>query len=328
MTEKAVVFSSIHEIQHRASFRDNQEISPENFQSLVGRYRFDEEVICQVKTAKGFCHQKHKVGWVGKTNDGTEVLIGGHCAGIYFRADRRFVMETKRINKEIEHEKLKNKITEYRSNVLVLNQKLKVMRDELIEVRKKMSTFYKSVPNVILKFVYEAQKNQNWDVIVDVLDRSVHRHQDEWIIHKLSTLKPISPIENALGTIGRLKFVSEKYEELCKIDLNTLSTPKMKQYVDALSRIDEVEKESFRLKREAKFFFESRNLDFFLYICDDYEEKFLTVRSILAVTDAKVSSDAHINLRINRIVERVEKSLGGSQVRKNQISLKYRHSQR
>ncbi|HHM2118026.1 TPA: hypothetical protein ACRG4Q_005623, partial [Klebsiella pneumoniae] len=90
MAEKAIYFSSYNEIEKRASFNSEQEISPDNFKSLVGMYRFDENVICQVRTKKGICHQKHKNGWLGITNDGVEALIGGHCASEYFKADNSF----------------------------------------------------------------------------------------------------------------------------------------------------------------------------------------------------------------------------------------------
>ncbi len=52
MAEKAIYFSSYNEIEKRASFNSEQEISPDNFKSLVGMYRFDENVICQVRTKK------------------------------------------------------------------------------------------------------------------------------------------------------------------------------------------------------------------------------------------------------------------------------------
>ncbi|MCP6669204.1 hypothetical protein NL517_27795, partial [Klebsiella pneumoniae] len=45
MAEKAIYFSSYNEIEKRASFNSEQEISPDNFKSLVGMYRFDENVI-------------------------------------------------------------------------------------------------------------------------------------------------------------------------------------------------------------------------------------------------------------------------------------------
>ncbi|HHM1133002.1 TPA: hypothetical protein ACRG2Y_005686, partial [Klebsiella pneumoniae] len=102
MAEKAIYFSSYNEIEKRASFNSEQEISPDNFKSLVGMYRFDENVICQVRTKKGICHQKHKNGWLGITNDGVEALIGGHCASEYFKADNSFRLEKKRVESEIE----------------------------------------------------------------------------------------------------------------------------------------------------------------------------------------------------------------------------------
>lgn len=66
MAEKAIYFSSYNEIEKRASFNSEQEISPDNFKSLVGMYRFDENVICQVRTKKEFAIKTQK--WLAWNN--------------------------------------------------------------------------------------------------------------------------------------------------------------------------------------------------------------------------------------------------------------------
>ncbi len=66
MAEKAIYFSSYNEIEKRASFNSEQEISPDNFKSLVGMYRFDENVICQVRTKRNLPSKTQK--WLAWNN--------------------------------------------------------------------------------------------------------------------------------------------------------------------------------------------------------------------------------------------------------------------
>lgn len=54
MLGKSEFFSSFIEIEKRPEFSPDQEISPDNFKELVGEYRLDEDVICQVRTKKVF----------------------------------------------------------------------------------------------------------------------------------------------------------------------------------------------------------------------------------------------------------------------------------
>ncbi|HHR6439502.1 TPA: hypothetical protein ACS777_000173 [Providencia alcalifaciens] len=169
MTEKSMFFYNATEIESRPSYNPTQEISPENFHALIGMYRFDDDVICQVRTSSGICHQKHKSGWLGVTHEGDEAYIGGHCAKKYFRADSRFKLEKNRVKSEIERNTALNKIEEYLSNKSILKENLSNLRSQLIDVRKELDLFYKTFPGGVLRFIDGAQRTGNWSIMVDVL---------------------------------------------------------------------------------------------------------------------------------------------------------------
>ena len=120
----------------------------------------DEDVICQVKGHKGICHQKHRAGWLGVTNDGFEVLIGGHCARNYFKADKSFALERKRVRKEIDRKIALYKLEEYRKNTLSISDELSGLRQEIIDTRVKLDQIHKLFPNAVLSFIENAQKIQ------------------------------------------------------------------------------------------------------------------------------------------------------------------------
>lgn len=63
-------------------------------------------------------------------------------------------------------------------------------------------------------------------------------------------------------------------------------------------------------------FIKHGNLDSLIYVCDDEEEQFLTVKAIMSMTGAKVSSDGHIKLRLRRIHDRYKQQFNGKKIRK------------
>ncbi|MCC8378806.1 hypothetical protein [Xenorhabdus sp. PB30.3] len=326
MSEKSEFFSSFIEIENRPAFSNEQEISPENFKELIGQYKFDEDVACQVKGHKGICHQNHKSGWLGITTDGKEALIGGHCARNYFKADKNFILERKRVKKEIERKKTLDKIQEYRSQVLIWNEELSNLRFNLIETREKAALFYKIFPNVVLQFIYNAQKNKNWEIKIDILKKphaDIEKNKSQWVVGTLCNLKPIPTMQKIISLMNNIKYLIDTYHEVCSLKPEEIKTPRLKRIHEILSEKENYENECNLYKNEIKFFLEPKNLDALIYVCNDSEEEFLTTKSILSISNAKVSSEAHINLRIKRIKERTEKQFGGYKIRKNQIIEKY-----
>ena len=95
MTTCSERFLSYDDICKRPAFDQNYEISPDNFHKLIGKYSFKERHICQVRTNKGICRQKHNNGWLGVSLEGVEALIGCDCAVNYFSAHNDFIREKK-----------------------------------------------------------------------------------------------------------------------------------------------------------------------------------------------------------------------------------------
>ncbi|MGS0635648.1 hypothetical protein [Citrobacter sp. VF227] len=327
MSDKTEYFSKYFEIGNRKSFSSKQEISPENFKELIGYYELDEDVSCQVKTKRGFCRKNHKTGWLGVTVDGVEALIGGHCAKTYFKADMRFSMETKRIKTELERRDYVTELQNYKINADVILEELSNLRANLITVRKIVDVVYKTMPNSVLRFLESGQRTNNWAVNVDVLYPAKNDDQKStWQVHALTSLKSISTTREIISLITKVKFLIGIVEEFKKIDISELPTPKLRYYTNEIREKIDYEKRYGRFVNETKKFIESKNLDLLLFVCDDYEEQFLTVKSIFKITGSKVQSDAHIRLRIKRVEERVSKLFNNHPVRVNQQVIKYKNN--
>lgn len=325
MAEKSEFFSNFIEIEKRPFFSLEHEINPDDFKELVGEYRLDEDVVCQVKGDKGICHQKHKNGWLGVTKDGFEVLIGGDCARTYFKADRVFAYERKRVRKELDREKALHKLNEYRKNVLIFTSEISSLRKDIIDARIKFDQVHKLFPEVILTFIDNAQKTRNWDINVDVLQgyRDDENGTQKWAVSSLGRLKTLPNKYELYGLIRRLKYISETFEQACQVNVEDLKTPKLKKIVEALNEKEEIEKKTRDLINDVSMFVDTKNLEPLIYLCDNDEDEFITTKSIMILTNSKVSTEGHIRLRLRRIKERIERQFDGKLVRKNQLIEKF-----
>lgn len=319
MAKSSEFFTSLSDIDNRPAFSPEHEISPENFKQLVGEYHLEEEAICQVKANNGVCHQKHRKGWLGVTQDGYEVLIGGHCARNYFKADRTFALERNRVRKEIERVKALYKLAEYQSNAALLNSEIAMLRQTLIDARVNLSPVYKLLPNSALRHIESAQRTRNWEIRVDVQQENLHEQKQRWVTTTLGRLKPAPYMYEVIGLMNRVKGLSETFIEVSNCKPDEIATPKLKRILDILGQKEELEKASASLHKEVIQFIDAKNLDMLIYIADDSEEEYLMVKAIMEITGAKVSSEGHVNLRLRRIKERAAIQLGAVEVRKNQL---------
>ncbi|TYL41602.1 MULTISPECIES: hypothetical protein [Dickeya] len=327
MSDKTEYFSKYFEIEDRKSFSSEQEISPENFKALVGYYELDGNVSCQVKTKRGFCRKNHKIGWLGVTVDGVEALIGGHCAKTYFKADMRFSLEKKRITSELDRRRYISELQPYHDNIEAFITELDKLKTNLINVRKVLSIIYNTMPDIVLRFIETAQRTNNWELNVDVLYPAKNEEQrPQWQVHTLSTLKSISTLREIISLIARVKILAEKFSNFREADLYDLPTPKLKYYANEFREKLDYERLSLILTNETKKFIDPKNLYLLLFVCDEYEDKFTTVKSVFGITGSKVQSDAHVNLRIRKIEERISKMFNNYPVRANKQVVKYKNN--
>ncbi|WP_037433180.1 hypothetical protein [Serratia plymuthica] len=319
MAKSSEFFTSLSDIDIRPAFSPDHEVGPDNFKQLVGAYHLEEEAICQVKARNGICHQKHRKGWLGVTLDGHEVLIGGHCARNYFKADKTFALERNRVSKEIERVKALHKLSKYQGNAALLSAEIATLRQTLIDTRVNLASVYKLLPNSAQRHIENAQRTRNWDIRVDVQQENLHEQKHRWIAITLGRLKPVPYMYEVIGLMNKVKELSETFTDVGKCKPDEIATPKLKRILDILSQKEELEKASASLYKEVIQFINAKNLEMLVYVADDSEEEYLTVKAIMDITGAKVSSEGHVNLRLRRIKERTAIQLGATEVRKNQL---------
>ncbi|EFG7433702.1 MULTISPECIES: hypothetical protein [Citrobacter] len=272
------------------------------------------------------CHQKHKSGWLGVTADGFEVLIGGHCARKYFKADKSFTNERNRVRKEIDRKKALHKLKDYRDKSLIMNEELSYLRATIINTRVILDQILKSFPNAVLSFITTAQKTHSWDIKIDVLQKFNDDNNPIWVTSSLGNLKSLPYMYEVISLMTQAKSLAEKFSEACSLNPEDLSTPKLKRIIETLNDKDDLIKSATSLSQEVTRFIDTKNLELLIFVCDNYEEEFLATRAIMAISGAKVSTDRHVNLRLRRIKDKTTKLFDGKLIRKNQIVEKFQRS--
>ena len=278
------------------------------------------------KALNGVCHQKHKSGWLGVTADGFEVLIGGHCARKYFKADKSFTNERNRVRKEIDRKKALHKLKDYRDKSLIMNEELSYLRATIINTRVILDQILKSFPNAVLSFITTAQKTHSWDIKIDVLQKFNDDNNPIWVTSSLGNLKSLPYMYEVISLMTQAKSLAEKFSEACSLNPEDLSTPKLKRIIETLNDKDDLIKSATSLSQEVTRFIDTKNLELLIFVCDNYEEEFLATRAIMAISGAKVSTDRHVNLRLRRIKDKTTKLFDGKLIRKNQIVEKFQRS--
>lgn len=74
----------------------------------------------------------------------------------------------KRVESEIERRLAVEKLRGYIFGEKDYPNEVACLRTNLISARKILDSFYKSFPNSVLRFIDDAQRNQNWIINVDV----------------------------------------------------------------------------------------------------------------------------------------------------------------
>ncbi|HDX9082598.1 TPA: hypothetical protein RQO69_004739 [Klebsiella oxytoca] len=325
MANSSESFASIEQITSRPKFSASLEISVESFSSLVGRYHLSESVQCQVKTEHGICGQKHQKGYVGLTKDGKEGLIGGICGEKYFKEDTLFVQEKNRIDAEIDKRECIEKLLGYKENFLSLSSMYGDFIKYTKDLKNKTDHLYNGFPDIVLSYLYQAQRTKNWDLNVDVLrhTRGEKGMTSNWYIEKLCTFPPLPSAQEIQSLLGRFENLQAVFSEACSSNIEELSTPRLKGYVKSLSEFSELEILYKKYQKDTEEFTQEHSLNNLYYVCANNKDKLSTVRTILSLNIPN-PSEKQISSKCEQIEKSTKEKFDNCQVRNNKIIMKYK----
>ena len=156
-------------------FRENQEVTLENFENILIDYEIkDVELKCCLTDEKGKCGQIHKKGYLVLLKDGTYSLMGGTCGRTKFNADSTiskniasFENERKRqeklgrlydfINNKEKYEKIINQLRVLVGEITAFDREIQILGFNL----KILNNRYKSSDRAVLIKTYKYDEKGN-----------------------------------------------------------------------------------------------------------------------------------------------------------------------
>ncbi|HHH0494819.1 TPA: hypothetical protein ACPZG9_000262 [Yersinia enterocolitica] len=325
MTNSSESFASIDQITSRPNYSASLSITVDSFSSLIGRYHFSEEVKCQVKTERGICGTKHQHGYVGVTKEGKEGLIGGICGIKYFKEHTLFVQETNRIDAEIDRRENLEKLIVYKENFLSWSGVYGSLTQNIQAVKKKSNHLYNGFPDIVLAYLYQAQKTKNWDLNVDVLrhSRGDKGMTSNWYIEKLCTFPSLPSAQEIQSLLDRIENLKAIFNEACSSSIEELSTPKLKGYVRSLSDFYELENIYKKFSKDVEDFTQDHTLSNLYYVCANNKEKLATIKTILTLNIPNLTEKL-VKYKCDEIERITKEKFDNCQVRYNKTVMKYK----
>ncbi|MGK3125347.1 hypothetical protein ACCY16_14585 [Candidatus Pantoea formicae] len=325
MSNDSIAFNRFDQITSRPNFSLDVEITEKSFRSLIGRYHLADRVVCQVRTERGICHQKHQVGYLGVDDQGIEGLIGGDCGDKYFKEHTIFGFEKNRIDAEIERRENLQRLLSYKKDFFVWAEKHTALKKEVTAIQQKVNVVYQGMPNIVLLFIYNAQKTKNWNLLVDVLRHSKAKNKmtSKWHIETLCTFSPFPTAQEIQSLLGKIENISSLFSEVCSLDIENLPTPKLKYYANKLSEWSDIENATEKNHKDLVKFISIESLENLYYVCSSTKDKYETIKTILKSSGHNNLDELKIKTFEKKIETKTNLKFDGCTVKQNKNSIKY-----
>lgn len=268
MMESSGFFTRLDEVQARQAFDDTISITTGNFDRLIGPYVFSEHAVCQVAKVSGRCGHPHRNGWLGRTQDGREGLIGGHCAKRHFKGDERFLAEKRRLDFENDLARLHEYVADRGGLIARAQCILSTLRD----IRAAVRELEQKLPSNVVSFLKERAKTGNGQVAVEVryveVDENGRQHST-WQWQTVGNL-----LGMAIWQQGNLAAISDKAKDIEAAasqaePLHSAGDRKVRSWLKVLDELPAVEHQVLELQRHFETFTSFENLCLLIFLPRD-----------------------------------------------------------
>lgn len=291
MMESSGFFKRLDEVQARQAFDDTISITTGNFDRLIGPYVFSEHAVCQVAKVSGRCGHPHRNGWLGRTQDGREGLIGGHCAQRHFKGDKRFLAEKRRMEFDIALERL-NELVADRGGLITRAQGI---LSGLRAIRSAVRELERRLPANVVSFLKERAKTGNGQIAVEVRYVEVDgegRQHSTWQWQTVGTVLGL-----AIWQQGSLAAISDKAKgiEVAASQaepLRSAGEQKVRSWLKVLDELPAVERQVTELQRLFETFASFDNLCLLMFVPLD-ENKQVAVAEVACQAGQGAASVRH-----------------------------------
>ncbi len=262
----SLVVTKYTEILERERFSLSQEVTHDNFKSLVCLIRLqkNEEKLasCQIQKKKNTCNHHFMNGYLVETKNGIEAMIGGNCGDHYFKLNETFTIQRNRLRDELELDNLissltKQLITIDKTRVDELEQQSQIISNKIRELRK-------SYPDLVKKSLENMAKSKNTTVSIKVdydETESNGKKIHNWTNENIGNIKG-TYIWNYQDNIGHMiSLINELKATLPVIKVDKGQDLKqLRKWSDILSNITEIDQSIEKANSEYSNFMEPVNI--------------------------------------------------------------------
>jgi len=200
-------FESINEVRALDDFRENNPLSQQTYQCLVGYYKFREKVYCCVEKANGqLCKHEHGKGWVAKKTDGTLTIMGNDCANDKFGADSKIFQDINHAENALRRQTRLAKILVHLEHRIERENTLKTLKQSLDDLRARVGALFEDIGPKTTKRLLDMARGRNADVFVlgvkyriEVEDGHIKKERST-VSHRLGTLKGLDALSKEACT--------------------------------------------------------------------------------------------------------------------------------
>lgn len=273
-------FESIGEIRALDNFRENNPLTMQSYDSLIGYYSLPEKVCCCVEKANGqLCKHEHGKGWVAKKVDGTLTIMGKDCANDKFGADSKLFQDIGHMQNALRRQARTAKIHVHLEHRNERERTLKALRQVLDDIRARIVTLFDDMGPKTAKCLLDMARRRNGDVVVvgvkyrDYVENGHPKRERSTVRHRLGTLKGLdalpretfTPIYVAIANIlDAFEAAAGLNERPSKGVINALAG-RLDQYDHVLRQVDEL------VEQEAKF--SGNSMLLLCFLVDDRAER-------------------------------------------------------
>lgn len=280
VTELPRLFTDFNEVKNRPNFDPTADITVESFEYIISPYSFpkvEKDQKCQVRKHDGYCGTEHQHGFIGKTKNGKEVLLGSCCGAKYFNADHNFKSQKAKLLKEIritdELNRLSGILSEkdaFFAHVEQLLIQLKFLRESINEVKEQLPS------SVVTNHLQHMPKTGNRAVTV----------QFEYVEIDENNKKITSWIDKILWNISGVEIwnyppIGRLFTDLREISalVDTVQLKrnagdrKLKAWADKLSELPQIELEINKFQSSLRAFKDHENIQRLIFITSNHHDR-------------------------------------------------------
>jgi hypothetical protein len=292
-------FASIDEIRSVKGFKEDNPVSKENYDCIIGDYWFPDEVkCCRDKLNGQLCGEAHKWGFVAKLRDGTITIVGNKCARDKFGADAKIKADRSRYIREKTRREKFIQLGELLAEKEARIGRLVVAEGSLKRIQERVSRFLAPLGERTRRRLQDMARSASPMVFVNAVtyreyvDEEGNKKQERRTApEKLGSFNGLACVND--GSFPPLYKSLETIREgmdAASAATEDIKTSKLELLVATINDLDRVEGEVARLKREENLFF-ANDFSLLCFLTDDKPERYKAARAHLEHSGEAVGKD-------------------------------------